>query len=995
MNSRKNTDELSHPRSIIQKVLYPVIDRPWWVLIAVAAVTVGFGWALPQLHIATSVQDLVIENLRETAQYQAFKQVFESDEIIRIVIKSDNIFDPATFRNVTDLAQKAAQIKGVRRVISLPDIKRTIDAPGKLTLTEFSALIAPVSLFDRNLVSSDHRSTIVTLVLENNAPSDQVIDAAQALIRTAPGTLHIYQIGMPLVSRGLADYTLSDLKRLPPMTLAIIALILLALFRNIACLVLPLAAVLTAQVWTFGLMAWLGVPISMLTMIVPVFLIAVGTAYCLYLCSEYMAAAQSVKSPKEAVFRTFNKLTFPTILAVITTLVGLGSLTINRISAIREFAFFAGFGMFSLTVFLLTAFPAAMTLFPLPSGKTGRPGLPDQLLTTFLDNVVQLNVKHQRMVFAALAIVSVFCLIGITRITVETNPVEYFKSGAPVSRHFHDIYQDLSGSFPLNVVMAGNVENYFEDITHVKEIDRLKTYLSTLPGVDKVITFSEYLKLVNYCLNHFDPKFYALPEEGFELRMLINNFDVVLGNDTLSRFMTSDFSRTNLLLLTHLSSSKDFLETKAKILTKVGTTFSPQLQWDVTGLGIAISASSYQLISGQVKSLLLTFMLIFAMMALLFISTKVGVIALIPTIFPILVNFGVMGWFNIPLSFATGMIASIAIGLAVDDTIHYLFRYNSEFKKDLDKDRALKATLSSLGRPIVTTSLTISCGFAILMISHFKPTGLFGLLMVVTMMSALISALILLPGLMLKVELITAWDLLKWIPVLGGIPAGVAHELKQPLNTIKVGSEFLKRTIGQKQVPNDQQLSRVVSEISHQVDRASSIINRLVELGRKPGVETELIDINHPIRETLAMITNEFNLEDIRLTTALTESLPMVRANDQRLAQVLFNLLTNAKEALVEKQLTPSSGFDRKIMLDTFEEKNWVVVKITDNGIGMPPHIKGRIFEPFFTTKSEGKGKGLGLAICNQIIKSYRGRITVESQEGVGTTVTLYLPSAE
>ena len=293
---------------------------------------------------------------------------------------------------------------------------------------------------------------------------------------------------------------------------------------------------------------------------------------------------------------------------------------------------------------------------------------------------------------------------------METNPVEYFKTSAPVSRHFHDIYKDLSGSFPLNVVMAGNVENYFEDITNVKEIDRLKTYLETLPGVDKVITFSEYLKLVNYCLNHFNSKFYALPEEEFELRMLINNFDVVLGNDTLSRFMTSDFSRTNFMLLTHLSSSKDFLETRAKILTEVRTAFSPQLQWDVTGLGIAISASSYQLISGQVKSLLLTFILIFAMMALLFFSSKVGFIALIPTIFPIVVNFGVMGWFNIPLSFATGMIASIAIGLAVDDTIHYLFRYNSEFKKDLDKDRALKATLRSLGRPIVTTSLTISAG---------------------------------------------------------------------------------------------------------------------------------------------------------------------------------------------------------------------------------------------------------------------------------------------
>jgi signal transduction histidine kinase len=121
----------------------------------------------------------------------------------------------------------------------------------------------------------------------------------------------------------------------------------------------------------------------------------------------------------------------------------------------------------------------------------------------------------------------------------------------------------------------------------------------------------------------------------------------------------------------------------------------------------------------------------------------------------------------------------------------------------------------------------------------------------------------------------------------------------------------------------------------------------------------------------------------------------MIRANDQRLAQVFFNLLTNAKEAILEKQLDPSSGLDRKIMLETFKEKNWVVIKITDNGTGIPPHIKDRIFEPFFSTKSEGMGKGLGLAICHQIIKSYQGRITVESQEGAGTTVTLSLPSAE
>jgi predicted RND superfamily exporter protein len=993
MNRRENTADFAPPRSHLLSALSLIVDRPWWVLLVIAAMTVGFGWALPRLHIATAVQDLIIEDIRENAHYHAFKQVFESDELIRIVIKNENIFDPEIFREIADLSSKAAQIKGVRRVISLADVKQTIDPSEKLTLKEFSSLIAPIKLFDRYLVSTDHRSTIVTLILENNAPSDQVIDATHALIRSAPVGRQIYQTGMPLVSRALADYTLSDLKRLPPLTLAIIAVILFALFRNIACLVLSLSAVLTAQVWTFGLMAWLGVPISMLTMIVPVFIIAVGTAYCLYMCSEYMSATQSAPSPKEAVYRTFNKLTFPTILAMITTLVGLGSLTINRISAIREFAFFAGFGILSLTVILLTAFPAALTLFPLPPAKSVRTGPLDRLLKKFIENIVQLNLRHQRVVLAALAILSVFCLIGIARIKVETNPVEYFKEYTPVSRNFHDIYQDLSGSFPLNIVVAGNTESYFEDIANLKELDRLTTYLETLPGVDKVITFGEYLKLVNYTLNQFDAQFYVLPEEEFELRLLINNFDVVLGNDTLSRFMTSDFSRTNVMLLTHLSSSRVFLETRDKILTEVRNAFSPDWQCDVTGLGIAISASSDQIVSGQVKSLILTFGLIFAMMALLFFSSKVGFIALLPTVFPIVLNFGFMGWFNIPLSFATSMIAGIAIGLSVDDTIHYLFRYNTEFKKDLDKDRALKDTLLSVGRPIVTTSLTISCGFAILMISHFKPTGLFGLLMVVTMISALVSALILLPGLMLKVELITAWDLLKWIPALGGIPPGIAHELKQPLNTIKVGSEFLKQTVGQKQPLNTEQLSRVVTQISSQVDRASAIINRLVELGRKPGTETALININHPLQDTLAMIENELRLDDIQLTVALAESLPLIRANDQRLAQVFFNLLTNAKEALAEKPQPSSSALEKTITVHTANEKNSVTVKISDNGIGIPPHLKDRIFEPFFSTKSEGGGKGLGLAICNQIIISYRGRISVESQEGIGTTVILTLPS--
>jgi len=992
MNGAPDPAERGISRPAFQKWLAVLLRRPWWVLAAVLMVTIALGWSLPRLRIGSSVHDLVVEDLRETARYRAFKQVFESDEIIRIVLRADNVLSRETFAQVADLARKAAEIDGVRRVISLPGIKNTVDPTAEWTLERFAALIEPVHLFSGNLISADRSATVITLVLENNTPSDAVIAAVGEQLDELPSSIRAYQIGMPLVSKALADFTALDLQRLPPVTLTIIALILLLLFRNVACLLLPVLVVVTAQVWTFGLMAWLDIPMSLLTMIVPILLIAVGTAYCLHLCSGYLAAARQYGSPEAAVQHAFSRLALPTLLAVITTVIGLGSLAINRIEAIREFALFACFGMLSLLAVLLTALPAALVLFSLPGGRTQGEGRLDGLLTRFLTLMVRLNIAHRRRVTTVLVVVVLICLVGIFRIQVETNPVEYFKDSAPISRNFHDIYRDLSGSFPVNVVMTGNVENYFEDVDHVRQIDRLQDYLQTLPRVDKVISFAEYLKLVNYALNQFDPKDYALPEEGFELRMAINNFGVILGNDTLPRFMTSDFSRTNLLLLTHLSSSRDFLQLRDTIRTWAAQDLPDEVQLDITGLGLVVSASSHQLVAGQVKSLSLTFVLVFAMMALLFFSTKVGFVALLPTLFPVVVNFGFMGWFNIHLSMATGLIAGIAIGLSVDDTIHYLFRYNNEFKKDLDKDRALKDTLLTVGRPIIATSVTITCGFAILMFSHFKPTGLFGLLMAVTMLSALAGALLLLPGLMLKMELVTAWDLLKWIPALGGIPPGIAHELKQPLNTIKVGSEVLKRTIGRKQPLDEGKMLKVVGQISTQVDRASAIIDRLIELGQKPEIGTRPVDFNQPIREALSLVDNELRLDNIRLKVQLEPNLPPIAADSRRLAQVVFNLLTNAREAVLAKPEAEEADAHRVIAVQTFVQDNRVALVVTDSGPGISAHIRDRIFEPFFSTKAEGKGKGLGLAISHQIVKDYGGRIEVESRTGTGTTFRICFP---
>jgi len=262
-------------RTMLDKIL----QRPWIVIFIITAITFLFAFQIPQLSFKTSIYDLVIEDLPATHRYQTFKDQFGSDEIIRVVIKSDNIFDPATFKKIEELSETAAKIKGVRRIISLPGIRKSVDISGEGSLEKFVDVLDAVNLFQKNLFSTDHKSTAITLVLAQEVDTEMVIKDVKKMIADAPENLSLYQIGMPLVSQALARLTEKDFFRLPLITFLLIAVVLLCLYRNFLHLVLPLVCVIFALTWTFGFMALTRIPLSMLTLIVPVFLIAVGTAY--------------------------------------------------------------------------------------------------------------------------------------------------------------------------------------------------------------------------------------------------------------------------------------------------------------------------------------------------------------------------------------------------------------------------------------------------------------------------------------------------------------------------------------------------------------------------------------------------------------------------------------------------------------------------------------------------------------------------------------------
>jgi len=229
---------------------------------------------------------------------------------------------------------------------------------------------------------------------------------------------------------------------------------------------------------------------------------------------------------------------------------------------------------------------------------------------------------------------------------------------------------------------------------------------------------------------------------------------------------------------------------------------------------------------------------------------------------------------------------------------------------------------------------------------------------------------------------------------LGEMSAGIAHELNQPLNAIKMGSEFLALAV-QEDLPVDKEkFLSVVTELSKQVDRASEIINNLRAFSRKSSLIREKVSVNDAILGVLSILKQQLKLQNVDFDLRLKDDLCLIMAHSNRLQQVFFNLITNARDAILEQAKTKDYPYKGMIRIATFEKQDRVVVHIEDNGIGIPESVMDKIFEPFYTTKESGQGMGLGLAITYGIVKDYEGKIDIESVVGQGTSIEVSFPKA-
>jgi predicted RND superfamily exporter protein len=792
----------------------------------------------------------------------------------------------------------------------------------------FAEFVRGVTFFRNNLISSRLDATTITLIIGSNAEDvvsyvREIVDAANAELSAGTGEAQlVYQIGSPVIADEVVQYLKSDLKTLSGFTLGLIVIILAVCFRSVRGVVLPLVSAGVAYVWTFGLMSLMGASLNMITVVIPTLLIAIGNAYALHVVSEFFeeAAEGERRLKKEIVTSTLFKVSLPVFLAGATTLIGFGSLALNRIDMIREFAFFSCFGLLALIVLSLTLLPALLAILPLPRRKKRADNAPAENLETkrspvlwFLRGLHRLDVKGQVLVYIAAVAVIGLSIAGLLQLKVENAVISFFKSDAPVRTNFEDIQEVMAGCYTLNVVMdykGPSEEAYFQDPDVLQQVDELQQrVVARDPGIDMAISIVEYLKMANAFVTGFDYERQSLPETREGVEGLVKQLPLIFGQEQteVRQVVTEDYRTINIIFRAHFEGARDFVLAKNEILRLCGRNaeglalkepppeaiaFSKDLDIHVTGLPLVVSESANAITKGQVSSLSLAFICIFIIMSALFMSFKVGFVAMIPNVFPILINYGIMGWTGIALSSATSLIASIALGIAVDDTIHYLARYNGEFKKDFDKKRAMKASLLTAGQPIVFTSITLGIAFAVLLVSRFQPTVYFGLLMMITMVTALFGSLVILPVLMLRLELVTLWDV---------VSLRVGEAPRQFINLFRDMSRWQVRKVmaaaGLQEYPKG---TTIVKE-SEVGDTMYAIITGSVNVVRGEGAATQTV-----ARLERGQIFGEMALvlKEPRTATVVTaEETELLRFNDKtlrrirgrfpRLATKLYRNLTN------------------------------------------------------------------------------------------------------
>ncbi len=776
------------------------------VLVGVLLCTMLLGWQLQHLKFDTSNEGFLHEDDPYLKTYNQFREEFGRDDFLVLAVYSETLFSAETLDKLRalheDLLDSVPFLEDITSLINVRDVRGDDDTlmvdelllqtpTTSEQLAELSEHVLSNPLYINNLVSENGKYTAILLQSQvyggepdddlfsgfdepsedddsgdspeqrylSDLENDLFVEAVHEVVtRHQDPSFLISAAGPPVNLHAIKYYMQQDAFTFMKLALLVIGSCLFLMFRRASGVILPLMLVGLSLVSTVGLMTMLGVSFKLPTTMLPSFILTVGVGASIHVLSLTYQNIRHGKDRHTAIVSAYGHSGLALMMTSLTTSAGLASFSMAKVAPIADLGIFSAIGVGISLIYTFTFLPAMLSLLPLkPMGteKSTRPGLMDR----FLKAVAAFSIRRYRLVLAFTAVVVLIGLAGVSRVKFSHDGLEWLPEELGVRQATQLLDRELKGTVVLEIVLDTGRENGLYDRATLIDMEQLMAelvddYADHEVVIGKVLAITTLLKEIHQALNGNDPAFYKIPDNE---KLIPQEFLLFTntGSDDIDNLTDSQYRYARVTLKVPWQDALLYIPFIRNVTERFSDTFAHRrlaggepMQVTATGImslfGRIIHAAMYS----AAQSYGIALVVITVMMILLIGNLKLGLISMIPNLAPIITVLGLMGWLSINLDMFTMLIASIVIGLAVDDTIHFMYNFKRYYKQTGDLHGAVENTLMTAGRAMLTTSVVLSIGFFIFMFAAMNNLFYFGLLAGSAVLLALGADLLLAPALM-------------------------------------------------------------------------------------------------------------------------------------------------------------------------------------------------------------------------------------------------------
>ena len=761
------------------KVARIILRNRILILLGVVGFTVFLALQWKNMRFSNTEANILPDDHPASVQYNAFtKIVGEEGNAIVLAIKDSALFTPENFNRWNTLSKQLEAFPEIDYVISLENLKELIKDNDTQTFSIEPLIAAPPKtkseidsltnhLFNElpfydNLVYNPKTGTIQTVVyldkdIMNTAVRNEFIlnDLAELVDDFEQETnMDVRVSGMPYIRTWNTKSIVDEIGLFIVGALLVTSIIFFFFFRSFRATFISMCVVIIGVMWAFGILGLLKYEITILTALIPPLIIVIGIPNCIFLINKYQQEVKKHGNQALSLQRVISKIGNATLMTNITTASGFATFIILDSDLLREFGIVASINIIGIFILSLLIIPIVYSFMPLPKTKHLK-HLNKKWMDIFVNWMENIVRNHRIAVYITTVAVLVLSIIGIYQMRITGSRIE----DLPKKSHFYKDIQffeaEFDGIMRMEIVVDTKRKNGVVKPATLKRMDRLGTVIDEIPELSRPISIVDLVKYSKQAFYNGIPKYYQLPtsQENTFIMNAVQKSSTE-GTDLLQSFVDSTGQTAR--LTTYMRDVKiDRMEEIEKDLQEAITKEFPSERYDVfmTGKALLFLKGTKYLVKNLLLSLALAIGLISLFMAYLFRSFKMVIISLVPNLLPLVITAGVMGYLGVPIKPSTILVFSIAFGISVDDTIHFLAKYRQELTAHRwHIKRSVYAALRETGVSMFYTSIVLFFGFSVFIISSFGGTKALGGLVSATLLFAMLSNLILLPSLLLSLE---------------------------------------------------------------------------------------------------------------------------------------------------------------------------------------------------------------------------------------------------